>query len=745
MNKVRVWTGTPYPLGATLTGEGVNFALYSENATGVDLCLFDQPEADHESVRVRMTERTDHVWHVLLPEIRAGQLYGYRVYGPYEPQNGHRFNPSKVLIDPYAKAIAGKIDWGPEMFGYPLGEAQEDLTRDYRDNVKNVPKSVVVDSFFSWGRDQRPHIPLNESVIYEVHVCGFSKLWDKIPEELRGTYAGLASPAAIKYFKELGVTAIELLPVHEHVDDSILLDRGLSNYWGYNSIGYFAPESSFSSKGVLGGQVTDFKEMVRELHRAGLEVILDVVYNHTAEGNHLGPTLSFKGVDNAAYYRLVSNDRRFYMDYTGCGNTPDTRNSRVLQLIADSLRYWVTEMRVDGFRFDLASTLGREAHFVEREAGFFDVLLQDPVLSQVKLIAEPWDVGEGGYMVGNFPVPWSEWNGKYRDCARRYWKGDHDTMGEFASRLSGSPDLYEHQGKRPYASINFVTAHDGFTLRDLVSYNDKHNEANGEENRDGDSNNNSWNCGAEGPTDDPAINALRRRQQRNFLATLLLSQGVPMINAGDEFSRTQQGNNNTYCQDNPLNWFDWNWDDDAKTLFEFTKRMIRFRKDHPVFRRPKYFMGRRIRGSDVKDIMWFNPSGAEMAEQDWTNGFAKCLGMLVSGSTSDIRDSKGEAIHDDTFLLLFNAHYESLTFILPGREEIRWELVLDTSKERSFMKIQKVTPAGEEVELVDRSLCVLKLSEGQESFAREESWTAKAGKSPSKVPSKPSEAVTDGK
>jgi isoamylase len=744
MNKVRVWTGTPHPLGATLTGEGVNFALYSENATGVDLCLFEHADADHEAVRVRMTERTDHVWHVSLPDIRAGQLYGYRVYGHYEPLDGHRFNASKVLIDPYAKAIAGKIKWGPEMFPYPLGDAQEDLTRDYRDNAKYVSKSVVVDTAFAWGRDQRPQIPLHESIIYEVHVCGFSKLWDKAPEEVRGTYAGLASPAAIKYFKDLGVTAIELLPVHEHVDDSILLDRGLSNYWGYNSIGYFAPESTYSSKGVLGGQVTDFKEMVRELHRAGLEVIIDVVYNHTAEGNHLGPTLSFKGVDNSAYYRLVPNDRRFYMDYTGCGNTPDTRNPRLLQLIADSLRYWVTEMHVDGFRFDLASTLGREDHFVERDAGFFDILLQDPILSQVKLIAEPWDVGEGGYMVGNFPVPWSEWNGKYRDCVRRFLKGDHDTMGEFASRITGSPDLYEQQGKRPYASINFVTAHDGFTLRDLVSYNEKHNEANGEENRDGDSNNNSWNCGAEGPTDDPVVNALRRRQQRNFLATLILSQGVPMINAGDEFSRTQQGNNNTYCQDNPLNWFNWNWDDDAKALFDFTKRIIKFRKDHPVFRRPKYFMGRRIRGSDVKDIMWFNPSGAEMNDQDWTNGFAKCLGMLVSGSTIDIRDFKGEPIHDDTFLLLFNAHYEPLTFILPGREEIRWELLLDTSKERGFLKTHKVTSAGEEVELVDRSICLLKLSEGEESFAREESWTTKAGKAPSKVPSKPAEPVTDG-
>jgi isoamylase len=745
MNKVRVWTGKPYPLGATWTTEGVNFSVYSENSTGVDLCLFDRPDSDHETIRVRMTECTDHVWHVYLPDIQPGQLYGYRVYGPYEPQNGNRFNASKVLIDPYAKAIAGKVQWGPEMFAYPLGNPSEDLKRDYRDNARLIPKSVVIDSAFAWGRDQRPRIPMDESIIYEVHVIGFSKLWEKVPEELRGTYAGIASPAAIKYFKELGITAVELLPVHEHVDDGFLVDRGLTNYWGYNTVGFFAPESSYSSKGVLGGQVTDFKEMVRELHRAGLEAIIDVVYNHTAEGNHLGPTLSFKGVDNAGYYRLTANDRRFYMDYTGCGNTPNTQNPRVLQLIMDSLRYWVTEMRVDGFRFDLASALGREEHFFDRNSGFFDILLQDPVLSQVKLIAEPWDVGEGGYMVGGFPAPWSEWNGKYRDCVRRYWKGDGDTMGEFAYRLTGSPDLYEYQGKRPYASINFVAAHDGFTLNDLVSYNEKHNEANGEENRDGDNNNNSWNCGLEGPTDDPEVNRLRRRQRRNFITTLLLSQGVPMINAGDEFGRTQLGNNNTYCQDNPLNWFNWNWDEDAKALFEFTKRLIRFRKEHPVFRRPKYFKGRKIRGSDVKDIMWFNSSGAEMNDQDWQNGFAKCLGMLVSGSTIYVRDSKGEPIRDETFLLLCNAHYEPLTFILPGREEIRWELVLDTSKERGFVKPQKVIPAGDEVELVDRSLSLLKLCEGDESFAREASWTTKAGKSPSKVPTQTTETTVDGK
>jgi isoamylase len=735
MNKIRVWTGAPYPLGTTWTGQGVNFALYSENATGVDLCLFDATDSEQETIRIRMRERTDHVWHVFLPDVGPGQLYGYRVYGPYEPENGQRFNASKALIDPYAKAIAGKIQWGPEMFGYPLGDPVGDLKRDYRDNASLVPRCVVIDPVFDWDGDKLPRIPLNESVIYEVHVTGFSKLSKNLPEEIRGTYAGLAAPSSIEYFKSLGVTAIELLPVHEHVDDSILEDRGLTNYWGYNSIGFFAPESSYSSQGVKGDQVTEFKEMVRTLHKAGLEVILDVVYNHTAEGNHLGPTLSFKGIDNTAYYRLVPNDRRFYMDYTGCGNTPTMQNSRVLQLIMDSLRYWVTEMHVDGFRFDLAPALGREEHFVARNSGFFDAILQDPVVSQVKLIAEPWDVGEGGYMVGGFPIPWAEWNGKYRDCVRRYWKGDSNILAEFAYRLTGSPDLYEHQGKRPYASINFVTAHDGFTLNDLVSYNDKHNEANGEGNRDGDNHNNSWNCGAEGPTTDKAVNRLRRRQRRNFMATLLLSQGVPMINAGDEFGRTQNGNNNTYCQDNELNWFHWGWNAESKSLFEFTKSLIQFRKQHPVFHRPKYFMGRRIRGSDVKDIMWFSPTGAEMDDQEWHNGFSKCIGLLVSGSTIDVKNEMSEPIRDDTFLLLFNGHYEPLTFILPGREEIAWELLLDTDEEDGFVKSLKQVPAGEEVELVERSLCLLRLSAGDETFAREASWATKAGKSPSKVPS----------
>jgi isoamylase len=733
---MRVWTGVPYPLGATWTGTGVNFAIYSENATGIDLCLFDEPETDRENVRIRFREKTDHVWHLFLPDAQPGQLYGYRVYGLYAPQEGHRFNASKVVIDPYARAIAGKVLWGPEMFAYPLGGPAEDLKRDYQDNVALMPKCVVIDPTFDWKDDKPPRIPLANSVIYEVHVAGFTKLWKLVAKEIRGSYSGLCSPAAIDYFKKLGITAVELLPIHEHSDEGFLLDRGVTNYWGYNTLGFFAPESSYSSRGVVGEQVTEFKSMVRALHGAGIEVILDVVYNHTAEGNHLGPTLSFKGIDNAAYYRLVNGNPRYYMDYTGCGNTPNTQNPRVLQLIMDSLRYWVSEMHVDGFRFDLASTLGREDHLFSRNSAFFDILLQDPVLSQVKLISEPWDVGEGGYMVGGFPIPWSEWNGKYRDCVRRYWKGDGGTLAELGYRISGSPDLYEHQGKRPYASINFVTAHDGFTLSDLVSYNEKHNESNGEGNHDGDNNNNSWNCGVEGPSDDPEIRNLRERQKRNFLATLFLSQGVPMINAGDEFGRTQHGNNNAYCQDNEISWFNWDWTSDQSMLFEFACKLAEFRRNHSVFRRPKFFAGKRIRGSDVKDVTWFCPNGAEMKESDWTNGFSKCLGMLVSGSTRDVRDAEGEPVLDDTYLLLMNAHYEPLTFILPGRDEIRWQTVINTAVPTGFLEKIEVTPAGEEIELTERSLHLLRLSGGEEPFAHEESKSTREGRTPSKTPTK---------
>jgi len=734
MDKVQVWPGEPYPLGATWTGKGVNFALYSANATGVDLCLFEATDTDREDVRIRLREVTDHVWHVFLPDAGPGQLYGYRVYGAYDPAAGHRFNASKVVIDPYAKAIAGKVLWGPEMFGYPLGNAAEDLKRDYQDNVASVPKCIVINPAFDWQKDQPPRTPLEETVVYEVHVGGFTKLWETIPKEIRGTYAGLGSPEAIKYLQALGATAVELLPVHEHCDEGFLLDRGVTNYWGYNTIGFFAPESSYSSAGFLGDQVSEFKTMVRNLHQAGLEVILDVVYNHTAEGNHLGPTLAFKGIDNASYYRLVPDNPRYYMDYTGCGNTPNTQNPRVLQLIMDSLRYWVTEMHVDGFRFDLASALGREEHLVDANSGFFDILLQDPILSQVKLIAEPWDLGEGGYMVGKFPAPWSEWNGKYRDCIRRYWKGDDGVLAEFAYRLTGSPDLYQHLGKAPRASINFVTVHDGFTLNDLVSYNEKHNEANGEENRDGDSHNNSWNCGVEGPTDDVKVNELRERQKRNFLATLFLSEGVPLLNGGDEFSRTQKGNNNTYCQDNELSWFNWQWTPEQQQLLRFTTQLTQFRREHPVFRRPKYFTGRRIRGDDVKDLMWFAPHGAEMKAADWQNGFAKCIGVLFSGTTSDVRDARGEPVRDDTFLLLFNAHYEPLTFIVPGREEIRWETVINTVAEIGFVKAGEVVAAGDEVELIERSLSLLRLSEGDQSFAHEESRSTREGKIPTKMP-----------
>src|SRR5437667_1473077 len=528
MTPVKIWLGYPYPLGATWLGNGVNFAIFSEMATSVDLCLFDNIDAPQENIRIPMTEQTDQVWHVFLPDVRPGQLYGYRVYGPYDPERGMRFNSSKLLIDPYAKAIAGQVNWADEMFGYVVGGSQGELARDFRDDAWGMPKAVVIDNAFDWGNDKRPGTPLHSSVIYEMHVKGFTRLCPDVPAELRGTYAGLGSAGAIKYLKELGVTAVELLPVHAHIDDKVLIDRGLRNYWGYNTIGFFAPEAQYSSSGAMGQQVSEFKGMVRNLHAAGLEVILDVVYNHTAEGNHLGPTLSLRGIDNASYYRLAPDNRRYYIDYTGCGNTLNMVHPRVLQLIMDSLRYWVLEMHVDGFRFDLASTLARELYAVNKLGAFFDIIHQDPVLSQVKLIAEPWDVGEGGYQVGNFPVLWTEWNGKYRDAVRRFWKGDGGTASEFATRLSGSSDLYEQSGRRPYASINFVTCHDGFTLQDLVSYNDKHNEANGEENRDGSNENHSWNCGVEGATSDAAVLALREQQKRNLIATLLFSQGVPM-------------------------------------------------------------------------------------------------------------------------------------------------------------------------------------------------------------------------
>ena len=722
MTPVKAWLGYPYPLGATWMGNGVNFALFSETATSVELCLFDDIEATEENIRIPVTEHTDQVWHVFLPDVRPGQLYGYRVSGPYDPERGLRFNSSKLLLDPYAKAIAGEVTWADEMFGYVVGGEDEDLTQDFRDDAWGVPKSVVINSAFDWHDDKRLRIPLHRSVIYEVHVKGFSKLWHDIPEGLRGTYAALGSTAAIDYFKKLGVTAVELLPVHAHIDDKVLIDRGLTNYWGYNTIGFFAPHAQYSGSGQLGEQVIEFKSMVRNLHASGIEVILDVVYNHTAEGNHLGPTLCFRGIDNLAYYRLQLDNPRFYLDFTGTGNTFNVLHSRALQLVMDSLRYWVLEMHVDGFRFDLASTLARDHEGVNKLHAFFEIIHQDPVLSQVKLIAEPWDVGEGGYQVGNFPVLWAEWNGKYRDAMRSFWKGDEGRIGEVAYRLTGSPDLYQHNGRRPYASINFVTAHDGFTLNDLVSYDKKHNELNGDDNRDGDNNNQSWNCGVEGPTDDPKINALRERQRRNFLMTLFLSQGVPMLSGGDEWGRTQNGNNNAYCQDNEISWFNWERDEKQNQFVEFTRKLIQLRRDHPVFRRPKFFQGRRIRGSETRDVMWFNPGGSEMSEEEWTSPFVRCLGMLLSGDTMDVLNFEGEPIRDDTFLLLINAHYEPIPFVLPGQEHIEWQLVLDTMDPNGFLMEPRKFPSGDDVDLGGRAACVFQLVSGAQAQAREESW-----------------------
>lgn len=701
--------GSPYPLGATWDGSGVNFSLFSENATKVELCLFDGPDGTHERQRIVLPEYTDHVWHGYLSGIRLGQLYGYRVYGPYEPDAGHRFNPAKLLIDPYTKAISGTIRWSDAIFGYRMGDPAEDFSRDDRDSAQGMPKSVVVDPAFTWGKDRPLRTPWHKTIIYELHPKGFTARHPDVPEALRGTYAGLASSPAIDYLTQLGVTAVELMPVHHFVTDKHLADRGLTNYWGYSSIGFFAPDVRYSSSGGLGGQVTEFKAMVKTLHDAGIEVILDVVYNHTAEGNHLGPTLSLRGIDNASYYRLDIAHPRYYIDYTGCGNTLNMTHPRTLQLIMDSLRYWVLDMHVDGFRFDLAAALARELHAVDRLGAFFDIIHQDPVLSQVKLIAEPWDLGEGGYQVGNFPVLWAEWNGKYRDTVRRYWKGDEGQLSDLAYRLTGSSDLYEQSGRRPSASINFITAHDGFTLRDLVSYNGKHNEANGEGNRDGNNENLSWNCGVEGPTDDTEIIELRERQKRNFLATLLLSQGVPMICGGDEIGRTQQGNNNAYCQDNELSWFDWKLDHYSRELLDFTRYVIKLFHKHPVLRRRRFFQGRRIRGSEVKDLSWFRPDGKEMNEEDWNDGFARALGLRLAGDAIDEVDPQGDRIVDDTLLILLNAHHEGVPFKLPAhRAGVRWELILNTSVRPSRRK-NPLTKGGEIYHLEGRSVALLRL------------------------------------
>jgi isoamylase len=722
MTAVRTWTGYPYPLGATWLGNGVNFAIFSEHATSVDLCLFDSLDAPQESVRIPITEYTARVWHAFLPDVKPGQLYGYRIDGPFDPGRGMWFNHSKLLLDPYAKAIAGEIRWADEMFGYEVKNQTEHLIRDLRDDASGVPKAAVIDQTFDWGNDKRPGIPLHRSVIYEMHIKGFTKLWSNVSEEIRGTYAGVGSPAAVEYLKDLGVTAVELLPVHARIDDKALVDRGLRNYWGYNTIGFFAPEAKYSSSGAMGGQVGEFKSMVRNLHAAGIEVILDVVYNHTGEGNHLGPTLCFRGVDNPAYYWLLPENPLFYQDFTGTGNTFNLLHPRTLQLVMDSLRYWVNEMHVDGFRFDLAATLGRDHKGVNIQHPFFQAVQQDPAISQVKLIAEPWDVGQGGYQVGNFPILWSEWNGKYRDEVRRFWKGDEDQISELAYRFVGSPDLYQTSGRRPYASINFVTAHDGFTLNDLVSYNNKHNEANGEDNRDGDNNNHSWNCGVEGPTDDAAINRLRRQQRRNFLTTLLLSQGVPMLCGGDEWGRSQQGNNNAYCQDNEISWFSWDHDENQKQFFAFTKKLIQLRRDHPIFRRSKFFQGRKIGDSEVKDVMWFNPGGNEMSEEEWASPLVRCLGVLLCGDTSDMISFEGQTICDETFLFLINAYYQPLSFVLPGQEQIDWQRILDTSVEEGFLSEPKTFASGDDVQVAGRSAQLLTLTRGSHAEARKESW-----------------------
>ncbi len=670
--------GAPYPLGATWDGKGVNFSLFSENATHVELCVFESEHASKETHRIALTERTNRIWHVYLPDARPGLLYGYRVHGPYEPAAGHRFNPAKVLVDPYAKAIARTIRWDDALFGYRVGQPSDDSTTDFRDNAALAPLARVVDPAFTWGGDRHPNTPWHDTIIYETHVKGLTARHPDVEPRLRGTYSGLASEPVIRYLKDLGVTAVELMPVHHHVDERQLVGRGLVNYWGYSTLSFFAPDLRYQS-GTM-DPVSEFKTMVRALHEAGIEVILDVVYNHTAEGNHLGPTLSLRGIDNAAYYRLSPKDPRYYVDYTGCGNTLNMQHPHVLQLIMDSLRYWILDMHVDGFRFDLASTLARELKDVDRLGAFFDIIHQDPVISQVKLIAEPWDLGEGGYQVGNFPVLWTEWNGKYRDTVRRFWNGAGGQVAELATRLAGSSDLYEQTGRRPHASINFVTCHDGFTLRDLVSYNDKHNEANGEDNRDGCSHNDSWNSGVEGPTDDAAVNQLRTRRIRNFLATLLVSQGVPMICGGDEFGRSQRGNNNAYCQDNELTWYDWDFDKQQRELLEFTRRLIRLRKDHPVLRRRTFLQGRRIRGSENKDIAWFSPTGREMTDEEWAVNHVRTMGMRLSGDAIEEKDERGRPIRDESLLVLLSAHSEPVPFVLPAhRPGTRWLMVFDTA------------------------------------------------------------------
>jgi isoamylase len=699
---MEIWPGKPFPLGPEWDGNGTNFSLFSENAERVELCFFD---ADGNETRVELSEREAFNWHGYVPGVGPGQRYGYRVHGAYDPVSGRRFNPAKLLIDPYAKAIEGPVDWdAANTLPYvPSLDDDADLHLDDEDSADAIPKCVVVDPQFEWGDDALPNHPWNEMVIYEVHVKGFTKLSDDVREDLRGTYAGLASEPALEYLKALGVTAIELLPVHHIIDEGFLADRGLTNYWGYSSIGYLAPHALYAATGTHGEQVREFKGMVKALHSAGIEVILDVVYNHTAEGNHLGPMLSFKGVDNQSYYRLVPDDPRYYMDFTGTGNSLNPVHPSVLRLIMDSLRYFVTECHVDGFRFDLASALAREFYEVDRLSAFFDTIHQDPVLSQVKLIAEPWDVGPGGYQVGNFPVLWAEWNGLYRDTMRDFWRAESN-VAQFASRFTGSSDLYQSDGRMPFASINFITAHDGFTLRDLVSYNDKHNEANGEDNNDGTDDNRSWNHGAEGETDDAGINALRARQQRNFLATLFLSQGVPMLLGGDELSRSQHGNNNAWCQDSEISWYRWNEADED--LIEYTKQLIALRRAHPVFRRKNFLTGQELRGSGLPDVWWFRPDGRRMTQKDWQRPDAHTLGVFLNGAEIPERTAEGQEVTDDSFLLLFNAYGDEITFTLPTRRfGARWALVVATS---SDLTPGPLWSARSQVSLEGRSLALFR-------------------------------------
>lgn len=704
----QIWPGQSYPLGSKYDGAGTNFAIFSDVAEKVELCLID---AECNEERILLDEVDAHIWHCYLPGVKPGQRYGFRVHGPYNPAEGKRCDPSKLLVDPYARAFDGEFDGHPSLFSYDINDPENPEGRNTEDSLEHTMKSVVVNPFFDWGSDRSPNTPYNETVIYEAHVKGMTMRHPDVPESLRGTYAGLAHPSIIEHLKDLGITAIELMPVHQFLQDDRLRDLGLRNYWGYNTFGFFAPQQDYAAAQEPGGAVSEFKGMVRAFHEAGIEVILDVVYNHTAEGNHMGPTIAFRGIDNEAYYRLVDGDKAHYMDYTGTGNSLNVRDPHPLQMIMDSLRYWVSEMHVDGFRFDLASTLARELHDVDKLATFFDLVQQDPIVSQVKLIAEPWDVGEGGYQVGNFPPLWTEWNGKYRDTVRDFWRGEPSTLGEFASRLTGSSDLYANNGRRPTASINFITAHDGFTLNDLVSYNHKHNDANGEDGRDGESHNRSWNCGEEGPTEDPRINKLRARQRRNFLTTLLLSQGTPMIAHGDEMARTQDGNNNVYCQDNETSWMDWELADKNAALMEFTKRLITIRRNHPVFRRRHFLAGGPL-GSEVgdRDIAWLVPSGKLMGQSDWDFAFGKSLMVYFNGKAIQEPDARGQRIEDDSFIMMFNAYHEPIDFTLPDTEfGPAWKLIVDTNVDTGYPDEAKTLRAGDSITVEARSTLILRL------------------------------------